>query len=88
MENLKYKFVVIGAGVSGLSTAYELSKTYPNDVFVLEKDRKVGGLCKTINRNNAFYDLGSHRIHKDSGKKAFELIKDVSGKALIKNCRQ
>ncbi len=87
MENLKYKFVVIGAGVSGLSTAYELSKTYPNDVFVLEKDCKVGGLCKTINRNNAFYDLGSHRIHKDSGEEAFELIKNISGEALIKNVR-
>jgi protoporphyrinogen oxidase len=88
MENLKYKFVVLGAGISGLTTAYEISKIYPGGVLVLEKEPQVGGLCKTISSNGAFYDLGSHRIHRDSGKRAFELIKEICKGSLIKNTRK
>jgi protoporphyrinogen oxidase len=88
MENLKYRFVIIGAGLSGLTTAYELSKIYRGDVIVLEKDAKVGGLCKTIRLNNASYDLGSHRIHWDPRTEPFELIKDICAGAVIKNIRR
>lgn len=87
MKNLKYKFVVAGAGVSGLTTAYALQKVYPGDVLVLEKDSSVGGLCKTVNMNNMSYDLGSHRIHWKPREKAFNLIKDICGEALVKKVR-
>ncbi|MBW2045877.1 MAG: FAD-dependent oxidoreductase [Deltaproteobacteria bacterium] len=87
MRKSKCKIVVIGAGVSGLTTAYRLSKDNPNDVIVIEKDSKVGGLSKTINANNSFYDLGSHRIHFKVSKKTFKLVKEMCDKALVKNKR-
>lgn len=87
MKNLKYKFVVAGAGVSGLTTAYALQKVYSGDVLVLEKDSSVGGLCKTVNMNNMSYDLGSHRIHWKPREKAFNLIKDICGEVLVKKVR-
>jgi protoporphyrinogen oxidase len=78
---------VLGAGVSGLSTAYELSKMYPGQVLVLEKDNITGGLCKTVFRNNSFYDLGSHRIHYQVPEKQLNFIRDVCGNEILKNTR-
>lgn len=87
MKKIKCRFVVIGAGVSGLTAAYKLSQDHPGNVVVIEKERKVGGLSKTINVNNSFYDLGSHRIHYKVRKKAFRLIQELCNKKLMKNKR-
>ena len=87
MEKLKFKYVIIGAGVSGLSTAYELSKVFPSEILVLEKDEIVGGLCKTISKNNSYYDLGSHRIHSQVSEKFLEYIGKASDSEIIKNTR-
>jgi protoporphyrinogen oxidase len=58
------KVVIIGAGPAGLSTAYELLK---NDnkkykVILLEKEKQVGGISKTINYKGNRMDLGGHRF--------------------------
>lgn len=38
-----YDFVIIGAGILGLTTAYELKKRYPNSrIAILEKEDRVG----------------------------------------------
>jgi protoporphyrinogen oxidase len=87
MEKLTYKYVILGGGVCGLSTAYELSKAHPGEILVLEKDEIVGGLCKTISRNDSRYDLGSHRIHFQTPEKSLKYIGDLSDKEVIKNTR-
>jgi protoporphyrinogen oxidase len=87
MEKQTYKYVILGGGVSGLSTAYELSKVHPGEILILEKDEIIGGLCKTINKNNSYYDLGSHRIHKQVPEKSLKFINEVSGNKIIKNIR-
>ncbi len=53
--------VVMGAGLSGLSTGYVLSK---NDMSVclLESSSTVGGLSKTIVHGDFLFDLGGHRF--------------------------
>ena len=55
------KIVIIGGGPAGLTAAYELSRTGVESI-VLEKDQVVGGISKTINYKNYYFDLGGHRF--------------------------
>ena len=57
--------VVIGAGPAGLSCAYELAK-HKKDVFVLEKDSNIGGICRTLEHNGYRFDVGPHRFFTKS----------------------
>jgi protoporphyrinogen oxidase len=87
MKKSKYRFVVLGAGASGLATAVRLAERFPGEVLVVEKEARVGGLVRTLERNEARYDLGSHRIHKDPSPRALALIQEVCGDKLVRNRR-
>jgi len=52
--------VIVGAGLTGLSTAYHLRG---NDFLVLEKDDRVGGLCKTEHVDGFSFDYTGHWLH-------------------------
>lgn len=60
-ENNRKKVVIIGAGPSGLTAAYELCKLKVESV-VLEKDEVVGGISRTINHRGYLFDIGGHRF--------------------------
>lgn len=51
--------LIVGAGPSGLSTAYALQ----GDTVVLEKESEVGGLCRSIERGGGVFDIGGHSFH-------------------------
>src|SRR5262245_35556171 len=53
--------VVIGAGPAGLTAAYELCKAGISSV-VLEKDKVVGGLSRTVDYKGYLFDIGGHRF--------------------------
>jgi protoporphyrinogen oxidase len=53
--------LVIGAGPAGLTAAYEASKIGINPT-VLESDRQVGGLSRTVNYKGYRFDIGGHRF--------------------------
>ena len=53
--------VVIGAGPAGLTAAYELCKAGISSV-VLEKDKVVGGLSRTVAYKGYHFDVGGHRF--------------------------
>ncbi len=53
--------VIVGAGPAGLTAAYELSKLGIGST-VLEADRQVGGLSRTINYRGYRFDIGGHRF--------------------------
>ena len=55
--NSDKKIVVIGAGISGLTTAYLLFKE-GYDVIVLEQKDKVGGSIETVSENGFLFDRG------------------------------
>ncbi|HKZ80630.1 MAG TPA: NAD(P)/FAD-dependent oxidoreductase [Pyrinomonadaceae bacterium] len=55
------KVIVIGAGPAGLTAAYELCKAGVYSL-VLEKDRVVGGLSRTVNYRGYHFDIGGHRF--------------------------
>src|SRR5918912_62525 len=55
------KVVIVGAGPAGLTAAYELCKAGVSSV-VLEKDRVVGGISRTVNYKGHHFDIGGHRF--------------------------
>jgi oxygen-dependent protoporphyrinogen oxidase len=57
MDFKKHRVVIIGAGISGLTTAYWLHQK-GIEVTVLEKDSEVGGTMKTINENGWLVESG------------------------------
>ena len=61
------KVVVIGAGVAGLTAAYELLKQCPDaEVIILEESDCVGGISRTVRYKNNRMDLGGHRFFSKS----------------------
>lgn len=56
------RVIIIGAGPAGLTAAYELGKARI-DAVVLEQDKTVGGLAKTINHKGYRFDIGGHRFY-------------------------
>lgn len=59
----KKKVVIIGAGPAGLCAAYKLlSESDEYEVVILEEDKQVGGISKTIKYKNNRMDLGGHRF--------------------------
>jgi len=58
-----YDYIVIGAGIGGLSAAGFLSK-YNKKVLVLEKHDKAGGLCTSFKKNGTQFDCGIEGLHE------------------------
>ena len=57
------KVLIIGAGPSGLTAAYELlKKSRDFDVVVLEEGDCFGGISKTVNYKGNRMDMGGHRF--------------------------
>lgn len=70
--------IILGAGLAGLSAAYELSKNNYK-VIILEKDPEVGGLAKTFEKDGFRFDTGPHRWftkNKEIDKWFLDLLKD------------
>ncbi len=61
IENGHKKVIIIGAGPSGLTAAYELCKVGVKSI-VLEKDEVVGGISRTVNYRGYLFDIGGHRF--------------------------
>ena len=59
---MKKTVAILGAGVSGLTAAYELSKK-GFDVVVIEKNAYYGGLAATFSYKNHLIDYGPHNFH-------------------------
>ncbi|MCB0417845.1 MAG: FAD-dependent oxidoreductase [Bdellovibrionales bacterium] len=55
--------VVLGAGVTGLSAAYRLSKDPAVKVYVIEKRNAVGGLCGSFKDGDFVLDYGPHKFY-------------------------
>ena len=57
--------IVLGAGPAGLTAGYLLAQQR-RPVVVLEAERQVGGLAKTVVRDGYRFDLGGHRFFTKS----------------------
>jgi|TARA_B110000971_G_C20037268_1_gene515115 monoamine oxidase len=70
-----YDVIIIGGGISGLFTAYKLSKTGLN-ILIIEKDPDFGGRVHTVERGGLKYECGAARFH-DSHTKLLTLIDEL-----------
>ena len=69
------KIIIIGGGITGLSTAWKLSeKGY--QVNVLESDKSIGGLAKSIKIENYYFDIGPHSFFTED-KEVFKKVMDL-----------
>ncbi len=57
----RVRFLVVGAGISGLAFADRVG--LGEDVLVLEADREIGGYCKTIVKDGFVWDYSGHFFH-------------------------
>ncbi|NLL12284.1 MAG: NAD(P)-binding protein [Fibrobacter sp.] len=89
MSDCTFKSIVIlGAGISGLTAAYELTGIFGKKVVVVEKESYTGGLSATLKINELNVDIGSHRIQSTVSRKIRCFITDTLGVELIKQPRR
>ncbi len=74
------KIVILGGGLTGLSCAYELQKKKA-DFILIEKEKELGGLCRSIKINDFIFDYTGHFLHFSNSDKFVEqyikyLLKD------------
>ena len=79
------KVLIIGGGPAGLTAGYQLSKAGVKSV-VLEKDGVVGGISRTVNFNNYYFDIGGHRFFTKI-EQVEDLWKEVLGPDLLRRKR-
>jgi len=77
--------IIIGAGPAGLTAAYVLSKAGVRSI-VFEKDQTVGGIARTVNYKNYYFDIGGHRFFTKV-KSVENIWKEVMGEDLLRRNR-
>ena len=82
---MEKKVIIIGGGPAGLTAAYELNKNNVSSI-VLEKDQIVGGISRTVNYKNYYFDIGGHRFFTKI-KSVDKLWHEVLGKEFLNRNR-
>lgn len=81
--------IILGAGLSGLSTAYFLQEHSNIDtITILEKEETTGGLCRTIKKGNYLYDIGPHILFSKDKEMLTLLLNMLDGKNQLKRSNQ
>ena len=79
------RVVIIGAGPAGLTAAYELAKNNVPAV-VLEADKVVGGIARTVNYKGYLFDIGGHRFFTKWGE-VESIWKEILGDKFLQRPR-
>lgn len=62
-SNYDYDIIIVGGGISGLFTAYKLSKT-DKRILLIETQEEFGGRIHTIYKTKFYYECAAARFHK------------------------
>ena len=55
------KYAILGGGLSAISTAFFLQERQDTEeILILEKEKRPGGLCRSITKDGYTYDIGPH----------------------------
>ena len=73
--------VILGAGLSGLSAGAWLTKA-GQSTTILEKNKEVGGLARTITHGDFHFDLGGHRFLTNN-QQLHSFVSDLLGDDLL-----
>ena len=89
--------IILGGGISGVSLAYFIQNfSKIKKIYILEKEKKLGGLLRSYKFENIFYDVGPHIIfskHKEILKLNEKILKNNinklkrSNKIIYKNSK-
>src|SRR3989304_7243116 len=63
MKEVTFECCILGAGPAGLAAAAELGKRGVNDVVIVDRNQRVGGLARTENFDGVRFDVGPHRFY-------------------------
>ena len=72
------QIIIIGAGLTGISTAYHLEQLGFSDYLLFEKESEPGGLCRSINHDGFIFDYTGHLLHA-SDSYFYNLISQLVG---------
>ena len=76
----KRKIIILGAGISGLTAAWELEKAYGDavEITIIDKATRVGGVIQTANDNGFLFELGPRSCRsKGSGIATLKLVEEL-----------
>ena len=74
----KKKIVILGAGISGLTLAYYLSKRSDQyDITILEKNTRCGGWADTNTLNGYFFENGPRTFLASKSPALLSLVNDI-----------
>src|SRR5690606_37417292 len=76
-----FDVIIIGAGVSGLAAASELTKHHYH-VVILEARNRIGGRVWSINPWGTTLDLGASWLHGINNNPINKLMQQISAKAI------
>lgn len=62
------KVLIIGGGPAGLTAAHELARKGWTNVMVLEREKQLGGISRTLQFKGNHIDIGGHRFFSKSDK--------------------
>lgn len=72
------KILVLGAGISGLSTAWYLSQTsLPLDILILEKSDRIGGTFQTDHTTGFHFEKGPRTFKINRSPTTLQLIEEL-----------
>lgn len=82
MDSKRVKYLILGAGVSGISAANYLGKNA--DYLILEKTNSVGGYLKTIHQDGFTWDYSGHFFHFRSSEIKELIMKNINPNDVLK----
>lgn len=78
--------LILGGGITGLSTAYHLEKTGFTDYLLAEKQPVFGGLCASRRVNGFTLDYGGHLLHLRTAQ-GEAIVRELLGDNLVPHKR-
>ena len=73
-----YDVIIVGAGISGLSSAYTLNNSGVDKILVLEAADRIGGRVWTEDPWGSKMEMGASWIHGIENSPTFEMIRDMN----------
>ena len=70
------RWVIVGAGISGLGGAYHLIKKGVKNITILEAQERVGGRICSLPLNGSFVEIGAQWIHGLGENPIWKLVQD------------
>lgn len=69
-----YEYIIIGAGITGLTLCKKFREAGISNILVLEADKRVGGLCKTEEIDGHQLDIGGGHFFHTKHPEVFDYI--------------